>query len=406
MNLSSSRLIYPKGIRFCSLFFIILFLCSTPLLAQKTKSQLEKEKNENLRKIAEAEKILSETESEKKATIGQLTAINQQINARLGLINALNEEVVLLDEEIDDLTIVVQSLQRDLTNLKDEYAQMVYSSYKSSYGFNVLTFLFSASTFNQLYMRLKYLEQYSEARMMQANQIQEVTKALNTQREEVQIKRDEQTKLLEQQILENRKLVSLKNRQNRLIAELNQKESELRKEMADRKKSVERLDRLIADLIAAELERSRNMSSTAIADVEAISSSFEQNRRKLQWPVASGFVSSKFGKQPHPVWKNVLINNTGVDIQTNKDEDVMTVFEGEVKTKAFVPGMNNVVIVKHGNYYTVYSRLKEVNVEKGQKLRATDVIGKVHTNTEGISEVHFEVWRNTEKLDPEKWLSN
>lgn len=382
-----------------------LFAFSQTSYGQKTKDQLENEKRDNLRKIAEAEKILSETESEKKVTIGQLNAINQQINAREGLIGALNEEILLLDGEISDLSSVVNSLQRDLQNLKDEYARMIYSSYKNNHGFRLLTFLFSARTFNQLYMRLKYMEQYGESRRQQADLIIKVSEALNVQREEVQKKRDEQSELLTQQVSENRKLVSLRLRKTNLVSALNEKESQLRREMANRKKSVERLDRLIADLIAAELERSKTMSVAAIADDAELTSRFEQNKNKLRWPVASGFVASKFGKQPHPVWKNVLVDNTGVDIQTNKEEEVRSVFDGEVKTRAFVPGMSNVVIVKHGTYYTVYSRLKEVQVEKGQKLRATDIIGKVQTDPDGISEVHFEVWKNTQKLDPEKWLS-
>ncbi len=396
----------PNTELYRSLLFLVLVLISIPLLAQKTKADLEKEKRENLRRIAEAEKILSETESQKKVTIGQLTAINEQIRARESLIFALSEEISILDGEINDLNIVVSSLQRDLENLKKEYAAMIYAAYKSNHGFNLLTFLFSSATFNQLYMRLKYMEQYSEARQLQAQQIEEVAKALNQQREAVQIKRDEQNTLLNQQVRENRKLVNLKNRKSNLVAELNKKEGELRKEMADRKKSVERLDRLIADLIHREIERNKSMSTAAIADEEELSGKFELSKNKLMWPVATGFISSRFGQQPHPVWKGIMIDNTGIDIQTNGDQEVRSIFEGEVKTKAFVPGMNNVVIVKHGDYYTVYSRLKDVMVDKGQKLEATDVIGKVYTDGKGVSEVHFEIWKNTEKLDPEKWLAN
>lgn len=358
----------------------------------------------NLRKIAEAEKILSETESQKKATIGQLTAINQQISAREGLINSINEEISLLNSEIDDLSIVTNALQRDLKNLKEEYAKMIYTSYKVNHGFNILTFLFSASTFNQFYMRLKYLEQYSEARKTQAEQIEAVTKELGEQRIRVENKREEQKKLLTLQIKENEKLLGLKNRKSSLVAELNNKQQEIRNEMGERKKAVDRLDKLIADLIKKELEKSKNLSSATIASEEELSVLFEENKTKLNWPVSSGFISSKFGRHPHPVLKSIIVDNTGIDIQTNKDEQVKSVFDGEVKTRAFVPGMNNVVIIKHGNYYTVYSRLKEVVVERGDKIKADQVIGRVNTNAEGVSEVHFEVWKNTNKLDPEKWL--
>jgi septal ring factor EnvC (AmiA/AmiB activator) len=373
---------------------------------QKTKAELEQEKQANLKKIAEAEKILTETESQKKATIGQLTAVNQQISARESLIRTINDEINLLNSEISDLNIVTSALQRDLKNLKEEYAKMIYSSYKANRGFSILTFIFSAETFNQLFMRLKYLEQYSDARKLQAQQIEIVTEELQSQLQTVESKRSEQEKLLAEQVRENNKLIKLKNRQGQIVAELNKKEKQLRDEMADRKKAVDRLDKLIASLIKEELEKSKTVSTAKKEDEAYISTSFEQNKAQLKWPVSNGFVSSKFGRHPHPLWKNITVDNPGIEIQTSKEEEVVCVFDGEVKIKAFIPQYNNVVVVKHGNYFTVYSRLKEVYVEKGQKLQALDKIGRVATNSEGVTELHFEVWKNTQKVDPEQWLVN
>ncbi|MFZ9045308.1 MAG: murein hydrolase activator EnvC family protein [Cyclobacteriaceae bacterium] len=384
--------------------FCLLLLLPLAAYGQKSKEQLEQEKRENLRKIAEAEKILTETESQRKVTIGQLNAINQQIMAREGLISALEEEIKLLDAEIEDLNIVVNALQSDLDNLKTEYTEMVYVTYKVNRGFNLVTFLFSSQTFYQLYMRLKYMEQYGEARRNQAQQIQKVTSSLNSQLVAVEGKRTEQSNLLTQQITENKKLVKLKDRQSQVVAQLNKKKKELRNEMAQTKKAIEKLDGLIADLIRAELEKNRAMSTAAVEDVAALTASFEQQKDKLPWPVKSGFITMKFGRQPHPVLKNIAIESTGIEIQTNKEEQVTSIFDGEVRTRAFLPGYNNVVIIKHGTYYTVYSKLKEVNVKKGQIVKAQDVIGTVLTNADGVSEVHFEIWKNTVKLDPEKWL--
>ena len=386
-------------------FGFFVWLLASGVYAQKTKSQLEQEKRENLSKIAEAEKILSDTESEKKATLGQLRALNQQIEAREGLISALNQEVGLLNGEINDLSIVVNALQSDLKNLKQEYASMIYSSYKANHGYSKLTFLFSARTFNQLYMRLKYLEQYADARKIQARQIEEVSRELDAQRNQVEIKRSEQKTLLNQQLAENRKLINLKTKQSGLVQELTKKEKELKKELADRKQAVDRLDNLIAEIVRKELERSKTLSSTAIANEDEISASFESNKNKLAWPVSSGFISSKFGKHPHPVMKGIMQDNPGVDIQTQKDESVKSVYDGKVIQIAYVPGMYNVVILQHGEYYTVYSRLKEVNVKKGTLVKREQPLGAVHTDTNGVSEVHFEVWKNYAKLNPEQWLS-
>ncbi|MFT4833723.1 MAG: septal ring factor EnvC (AmiA/AmiB activator) [Marinoscillum sp.] len=386
-------------------FIICLGLGAIDSTAQKSKTKLEQEKRENLNKIAEAEKILKDTESIKNATLGQLKAINQQIQAREGLITALNQEVGLLNGEITELGFIVNALQRDLVNLRKEYAAMINSSYKANKGYSKLTFLFSSRTFNQLFMRLKYLEQYTKARKIQAAQIESVKDELAQQRNIVTAKRTEQKTLLNQQLNENKKLLGLKDKQSGLVQELTNKQKELKKELADRKLAVERLDNLIADIVRSELERSKTLSSAAIADDGVLTGAFESNKSKLEWPVSSGFVSSKFGKHAHPVIKGVIQDNPGVDIQTSRDEIVKSVYDGKVIQIAYVPGMYNVVILQHGEYYTVYSRLKEVSVKKGTTIKQNEALGKVHTDNNGVSEVHFEVWKNFAKLNPELWLS-
>lgn len=397
-DLSVSDFLKPIG------FFLCLVLAGWAF-GQKNKTQLEQEKRENLKRIAEAEKILTDTERERKVTLGQLQAINQQISAREGLINSLNEEIGLLDGEIQTLSIVVNALQADLKHLKEEYARMIYAGYKTSRGYGTLTFLFSAKTFNQLFMRLKYLEQYAEARKNQAQQIEEVSRELADQRNKVEIKRTEQRTLLNQQMAENRKLTQLKNKQAEVAQELSKKEKELRAELNERKQAVERLDNLIAEIVRKELERSKSMSSAAVASSESVTTSFESNKNKLDWPVASGFISSKFGKQSHPVMKGIVVDNPGVDIQTNENTEVRCVHEGVVTAVAYVEGMNNVVIMKHGDYFTMYARLKSVSVKKGSKVGKNEPIGQVFTDRNGVSEVHFEVWKNYTKLNPEQWLS-
>ncbi|MFY0601032.1 MAG: peptidoglycan DD-metalloendopeptidase family protein [Cyclobacteriaceae bacterium] len=383
---------------------IALFFFCFNSYAQKTKSQLENEKRENLKKIAEAEKILKDTEHEKRATIGQLRAINQQIKARVGLIGALNQEVGLLDSEIGDLNIIINALQTDLTNLKEEYAAMIYASYKANKGYGKLTFLFSASTFNQLFKRLKYLEQYADARQVQVKQIEIVAEELTKQKNQVQIKLSEQRLLLDQQVAENKKLINLKTKQNKVISSLSKHEKRLKKELNDRKVAVDKLDNLIAEIVKKEIERSKSLSTAALADEEEISSLFEENKNRLKWPVSTGFVSSKFGRQPHPVIKGIIEDNSGIEIQTNQNASVRSVFEGKVVAVAIAPGMNNVVLMQHGDYYTLYARLKEVAVKKGQKVNANEVLGTVYSDKDGVSEVHFEVWKGFQKLNPEKWL--
>lgn len=378
---------------------------SIPSLAQKTKRDLENEKKENLRKIVEAERILLETASRKAVTLGQLQALNQQIKARQSLINFVTSEIDVLNIEISDLSIVVSSLQNDLKNLKREYAEMIYASYKANRGNSKLMFLFSARSFNQLVQRMKYLEQYSDTRRLQAEQIMKVTHELSMQRSEVETKKGKQQTLLTQQIRESRKLASSKQRQSAFIVALNKKESQLRKEVYERKKAIEKLNTLIANIVDSEFEESKSVSTAVAASEAELSRLFERKKNKLEWPVNSGFISSKFGKQKHPVLKRITVINDGIGIQTQKNTKVKAVFEGVVSRIAFIESMNNIVIVRHGDYFTVYARLKDVDVKKGQRVKENDIIGEVYTNRDGISELEFQVWKKRTKLNPENWLA-
>ncbi len=386
-------------------FFFLFF--TFPVLGQ-TKKELEKQKVENLKKIREAEKILKETTKERNVTIGQLNALNQQIEAREALIKSIGTEVVLLNNQIAEIVSIVGALETDLVKLKQEYASMIYAASKASKGYDKLTFIFSAQTFNQFLMRLKYMQQYSEARKNQIDQIEKVRDELALQKASVENKKLEKNTLLTQQVSESKNLLVLKSQQRNVINLLSKKETEIRKDLAETKKAVENLDKLIEDIIKAEIAKTKNTGATnklgLTPEAAVISSSFEGNKARMLWPVASGFISSKFGIHPNPALKGVMDENLGVGIQTNKDEKVRAVFDGTVKAVAFVPGMNNVVIIQHGEYHTVYAKITNVVVRTGQEVKGKDILGEVYTNREGISELQFQVWKNDKKLDPQTWL--
>ena len=393
-----------SSLRINLILLIISMAVSLTAVGQKNKKQLELERIENISKITEAEKILAQTKTKKKATLGQLAALENQIASREVLLKSLDEEVDLITAEILELDAVISDIDLYLKSLKDEYAAMIYKSYKSNNGYNVITFLFASDSFTQFYMRLKYMEQYVEARKMQSHQIAQTKQELKGQQTAQEQKKSDQQQVIKSKLMESNQLIKLKKEKSTLIAQLTKNERSLRKEMAARKQSIKKLDNLIANLIKVELERELKTSSGQKELAKELTGEFEDQMRKLPWPVKTGFISLKFGLQRDPILKNVSINNTGVDIQTQSDENIAVVFDGEVRIKAFVPGQNNVVIVKHGNYYTVYSKLESVEVKQGQVLRAGDLIGKVHTNNAGISQLHFEVWRDKKKLDPERWL--
>lgn len=394
---------YPWGIM---AILLGVWLTVLPGLSQaqttKDKSALEKEKKENLAKIKEAEEILKTTESKRKVTLGQLNNINHQIAVQQQLIKTIEQEVILIKSDINETSAVVSSLQEDLETLKAEYARMLVHTHKKSQGHSRLSFLFSASDFNQFLMRLKYLEKYAESRQNQVIQIEYVKESLEGQLTDLEVKREEQSVLLGNKLKENNNLISLRQKKNTIINDLSKQEQSLRTELAERKEALQNLEKLIADLVREEAERNR--SSQLTADLAKLSKSFANNRRKLNWPVETGFISSYYGKQSHPVLQNVEIDNRGIDIQTAENQSVKAVYDGIVASVAFVPGMNNVVLIKHGDYFTLYARLKSVNVKKGEVISASQSIGEVFTDSDGVTELQFQVWKNNTTLNPSNWL--
>jgi septal ring factor EnvC (AmiA/AmiB activator) len=419
-----------------SFFLALTFFLSLAGFSQN-KNQLEKEKLDNIRKIKETEKIIQETKNKKQATIGQLTALSQQINARNSLIVSIEKEVELLNAEILELEDITAAMEVDLADLKEEYAAMIYSASKLNSKHDKLTFLFASESFNQLIMRMRFFKQYSHTRQHQLEQIEKVKSSLLSQKKELAQKRKEKNNLIASKTNETNKLNHVKNEKSVMVKELSNKEKELLMELEASKKSIKKLDRLIENMVRKEMEKMRakaelerkelerkkmnaananasikpeihahiaNNNLKLTPEAELLSNSFAANTNRLPWPVQHGTISQKFGRQPHPVLDHVEIDNLGINILTLKNEPVRSVFKGKIVTVAEVPGMNKVVMIQHGEYYTVYARLKNVTVVTGQEINAKDNIGEVYTDKNEISELQFQIWKNSNKLDPEKWL--
>ena len=377
---------------------------STQAVAQKSKAQLQKEKKENLAKIKEAKAILAKTSAKKKASIGQLSALKYQINAQANLIANYKSEIKLLTTEIEQDQQIIDALEQDVANLKKEYAAMIYAAYKASKGQDKLTYLFSASSFNQFFRRLHYMEQYTEARRKQVKQINAVRELLGTQINAIQLKKEEQQTLLNEQLAEKEKLEKLRNQEQSVIASLNSREKELKKEIDKRNKSLATLNKLIDNIIKKEIEAAAAAKSkVAAGNSKLLSADFSKNKTKLPWPV-TGFVSQHFGISKDPVLKGVQHNNPGIEIQTQPNSTARCISPGKVSKIFLVQGFNKGVLINHGSYYTVYAKLSTIAVKKGQQVKAGDPIGTVYTGTDGIAELHFEIWKSFTKLNPEKWL--
>lgn len=404
---------YPKSMSACNkgvlLSIILTFCLAFSLLSQKkSKSQLQTQKTESLRKIREAERILSQTKKKKKTSVGQLYAIQEQAKERQKLTSSIKATLALINTDIDDNNDIIESLENDLKNLKKEYAAMVYATQKATQSQSKLLFLFSAKTFNELFMRMKYMEQYAETRKKQSEQINKVKKVLGGQVGALESQKDEKNDLLAEQLDENKKLIKLQTEQKAVIKSLVKTEKQAKKNIEKNKKAVAKLNKLIDDIIKAEIAKStKSKTATRLKmtpKAAALAKSFTSNKGKLPWPVESGFISKRYGKQTHPVWKHVTENNLGIDIQTESNQRVRSVFEGQVKKIAFVPGMGNMVMVQHGEYFTVYAKLKEVNVRSGQSISTKDTIGTALTDSDGVTELKFSVWKNNQTMNPKLWL--
>lgn len=435
---------------FRRLLLLITFIFCTAFgaYAQKSREQLEREKSENQSKIREIQGILRQTSSQKNVNLGQLKALNQQINTYKKQIDLLSDDLALLDKELGVLEKKKQTLDGGLAKLKTEYGHMIYEASKRNVYFNQLVFLFSAGTFNQFVLRYKYLKQYTEARQSQVKEIETLQAQLLAERRRITVKQNQQKNVLDTRVTENTKLEGLKVKQNEVIQELSQKEVLLRKQIAENKRATDLLEANIRRIAERErrerIERERREreerearrkaererlarenaerekeGKVAIApapEVEApvtsggmseeettLASSFTASQNRLPWPV-KGFVSGHFGQRPHAVLKGVMVDNLGVDIQTTAGEPVRSVYDGVVLDVTEMPGMGNVVAIQHGNYMTIYAKMNGVTVRAGQKVKARENIGRVATDSDGTSELQFQIWKNTSRLNPESWL--
>ena len=385
-----------------SFLYILFYLSNIYIYSQEgSRSSLENERDVTLSKIQEAEKILLETEKSKILTVGRLNVINKQIKNRQNLISNLRKDLEVQLDEIQIKRILISSLKRDLKVLNNEYSEMIYYSYKSKSSLDKLTFIFASKNYNQMFRRFNYIFQYSKFRKNQIQEINKVSEELESQEDKLVKVNLKQKSLLKEELNENNKLQKLKNSQRKIISNLRNKERELRKEINQRKIALEKLDRLIREIIRKE---NALLKSDEDLNLLKITEGFEMNIGKLDWPVKSGFISNKFGEHPHPVIKSIKVKNDGVDIQTSNTSKVYAVYTGKVSTIAFIPGMNNVIIINHGEYFTLYAKLKNLKVDKGDVVSEGQIIADLVTNKDGITQLQFQIWKNNIKLDPEKWI--
>lgn len=387
---------------------LLFFLILPGIVGAQSIQTIRKEKEKSEKEIIYLNKLLNETQNSKTVSTGRLQLLRKKITQSKRLLLSLNQEVKYLENRIDGNRKRIGELTAEKKSVLDLYAKLIYGLWKKRDKTHKLMFIFSASDFNQAYKRYRYFEQiqsYSRKQLVLINQLND---SLQVKNQNLQKLVRAKNSLLDDLNRKNQDLALQQNAENRLVKELQQKEKEITKKLKIQKKNRERLTRELNKLIAAQAKKSGGSSGVYKMTPEEtlLSEDFEKNKGKLPWPVTQGIISEKFGIKVHPVYKRVKIENIGISITTLKNADIRSVFNGVVVEILFMPGFNNVIIVRHGSYMTVYSNLVDVNVKKGDKVLTKQVIGKVaYTNEEG-SILNFQVYKDALRLDPELWLAH
>ncbi len=406
---------FPRVIVVRAASLLLLLFCTASLLAQSA-AQLKERRQELLEEIQQSNRRLTTTRRDKAATLEQITLLQRQIRNREELVSTLRSEINFTDASIDRTHEVIGALNEDVTRLQSEYAELLRAAYRSHLQNSWVTFLLSSRSFNEAFRRWRYLRQYQRFRSRQARLITATQQTLETKLVQLESRRSEKEGLLRSQEQQQTALDRERNAQDQLLTRLKSSESELLAKIKKQEAAREELSAAIEGAITAEVDRIRRAeraneapTRTAAAPTAAAPSTkvtagnFGSQRGRLPWPVSDGDIIRRFGRQPHPTVPNVEISNNGVDISVDGRETVNVVADGVVVSTHFVPGYRNMVLVRHGEYYTVYSNLETLRVRSGDELSTGDAIGETSA---AAGEFHFEVWRQKERLNPENWISS
>ncbi len=405
-------------LKFKHLYLLLAFLllATSVLQAQQSVAELEQDKKRLEEEINYTNKLLEDIRQDKQLTLSQLVILGSKISKRENLIATIQKQLLVLDRKLSQGEQEVGRLQKELSTLRKEYARMVEFAYKNRDSYSKLVFLFSAEDFNQAFQRLKYLQQYAAFRKAQIERIQKTQNELQAQVEALTAERQKQAELLDAQRREQIVLSTEKAGMDADARKLAQKEQSLRNTIRQKEQEARKLQKAIEDIIAEEVRKASASKGEKVPREDRLleltpeelklSNSFASNKGKLPWPTERGIISSRFGPQPHPVLKKVTIKNNGVDIATAKGTDARAVFDGVVVSTNKITASNNAVIIRHGEYFTVYSNLETVYVKRGDQVKTKEAIGRVHTDkTESKTELHFELWIGRTIVDPALWLA-
>lgn len=416
---SNSKILIFKVLGFALL--LLLFIQPAYSQTKSSKKDLEKKKEQLLKEIDETNRLLKQNDKNKTATKAQLAALAKKLKARQELINTINQQLNELSGAITQTGNEIVLLQAKMEQLKAEYAAMIRYAYKNQNSYQRMMFVFASDDFNQAFKRIKYLQEYSEYRKTQAAQIDSTQRELGVKKTELEQQKQEKTVLKVGEEEEKKTLAQEKIQQEQFMKNLTAQEQTLRKQLADKQAQKKKLESAIEAAIKKEIEAAKKKAASegkknitkenAIAmtltpEAQKLSNSFAGNRGSLPWPVEQGAITEFFGEHAHPTLKGVTVKNDGVDISTNKGSSARAIFQGEVTAVISLPGSGSAIIVRHGEYLSVYSNLETVAVKKGDNISTKQKIGSVGTDNEtGKGLINLQIWKGFDKLNPQIWLA-
>ena len=407
-----------------SKIFIVIIIVPIFCFSQN-KDQLKKQKKAIENEISYTTSLLEKTKENKQASLQYISYLNKKISSQERLIQISNIELSLIKKQINKLEnqILFTEQQidkkgKEILALKNEYGKMLYSLQKNKNDRNSLMFIMSSETFNQAYKRVLYLREYSRMRKAQTLQIIKSQDSLSAsserlilQKQLISEKKTESIDLISNKRNNLNKILESKQEKDSKVAKLQKSEKIFLRKIKDQQKQArvieEKIKRIIEEEIrlAREKLKTENNSISLTPEAQLLSDQFSANKGNMPWPLEQGLIVSYFGKQKHHVFGNVETFNNGINIATNENAIIRSVFNGKVSRIFFIKGEGKAVLINHGEYFTVYSGLKTVSVKLGDEVLTKEQIGTVLTdNSEKKTELHFEIWQGYDKLNPSLWL--
>ena len=390
------------------LLILAALFCALNLAAQnQSLDALRDEIRRAEEEIRATNELLAKTKKDKQVTQNQLKLIQNRIRNRKQIIANLEKQTQVINGDIGTKNDTVHAMQNELTKLRKEYADMVYAAYKNYKLNNFLVFLFASKDFNDATRRISYMRRYNRMRQQKAEQIKSVADSLHVQIGELENRKAELTKVRDTRTQEVSSLGKDEKQYQSSLSEINTKSGKLSSEIRKKQSQINKLHQRIQAIIAEEARKNRATPKSAAQEeyIANLSGRFDQNKGLMPYPVRGGVIVDRYGVHPHATQKGLMVNNKGVNIASGSGAEVRAVFEGDITQIVFVQGLNNTVIIRHGNYLTTYSNLASVNVKTGDKVTLNQVIGRL-SNSDNSDDcvLHFEIWKETENLNPEQWL--